>query len=201
MAREAKPPRRAALFLELAKPDEFGFSREVSVEEFVGKYACLKTTNGNDWARKNSYLDRKYIVDKISKGKGNKITHIKLWGPNKAPNGRQVSSAIRKEIRKRKCAVLHVSSIEVDHKDGRYDDPNVIDLEKQKIDDFQALSKCVNMAKRQHCKVCRGTGKRFDARLLGYKVGQVNGNGEYRGTCIGCYWHDPVRFNSSLDLI
>lgn len=201
MACEAKPPRYAALFLELAKPDEFGFSRAVSVEEFTGKYACLVTRNGNSWARRGSYIETKYNVDRQSNGPGNKITHIKLWGFNKAKNQRPISSAIKKEIRKRKCAVLNVSSIEVDHKDGRYDDPDVNDTKKQKLDDFQALSKCVNMAKRQHCKVCRDTGSRFDAKLLGYKVGQVNGNGKYRGTCVGCYWHDPIRFNSSLDLI
>ena len=200
MAREAKPPRDAALFLELADPDEFGFSREVSVEEFVGKYACLVTRNGNHWARGSSYLGKKYIVERKSKGKGNAITHIQLWGYNKAQSERRVSNAIRKEIRKRKCAVLHVSNIEVDHKDGRYDDPDVNDTKKQKLDDFQALSKCVNMAKRQHCKVCKDTGNRFDAKLLGYKIGQVNGNGKYRGTCVGCYWHDPRRFNASLDL-
>ena len=202
MAREAKPPKYAELFLELADPNELGFSREVSVEEFVDKYACLVTRNGNHWARESSYLGKKYIIERKSKGKGNAITHIQLYGLKKTQQyERRVSSAIRKEIRKRKCAVLHVSNIEVDHKDGRYDDPKVSDITTQKVEDFQALSKCVNNAKRQHCKVCRETGKRFDATLLGYKVGQVNGNGKYRGTCVGCYWHDPIRFNSSLDLI
>ena len=41
-------------------------------------------------------------------------------------------------------------------------------------------------------------GKRFDAKRLGYQVSQVRGNGLYNGTCVGCYWHDPLFFNSEV---
>lgn len=201
MASEKSPPRKAALFLELAKPNDLGFSRKVPRTEFIGKYSDLKTGNGCDWGRESSYLGKRYNVIRYSEGKGNTITHVELQGFKKSPEKRNISSAVRKEIRNRKCAVLHVSNIEVDHKDGRYDDPKVSDIATQEVKDFQALSKCVNNAKRQHCKVCRDTGNRFDATLLGYRVGQVNGNGKYRGTCVGCYWHDPMRFNSCLELI
>ena len=51
-----------ALFLELAKPDESGFSRVVSVEEFVGKYQRLIFGNGADWARKDGTLAKYYNV-------------------------------------------------------------------------------------------------------------------------------------------
>ena len=53
-------------------------------------------------------------------------------------------------------------------------------------------------AKRQHCKSCRETGKRFDARKLGYRIGQFKGNRDYNGSRIGCYWHDPWRFNREV---
>jgi len=91
--------------------------------------------------------------------------------------------------------VLGTTRIEIDHKDGRQDDPRLTDMASVSVDDFQPLSKAANNAKRQHCKECRATGQRFDARRLGYQVGQVKGNGEYRGTCIGCYWYDPKAFN------
>ena len=60
------------------------------------------------------------------------------------------------------------------------------------------LSKAANNAKRQHCKECRATDKRFDAKLLGYSVGQVKGNGVYEGSCAGCYWYDPFVFNQEV---
>ena len=66
------------------------------------------------------------------------------------------------------------------------------------LDDFQPLSKAANNAKRQHCKRCRETGRRFDAKRLGYRVSQFKGNGVYNGMCVGCYWHDPKRFNCEV---
>ena len=188
------------LFLKLAKPNSKGFSRKVPVTEFVGIYARLETNNGGSWSREDGSLGKIYNVVRHKEGKGNKVTHVELQGYKKVGKERKISSKIRKEVGKRKCAVLYVSQVEVDHKDGRYDNPSVSDLNKQKVDDFQALSKCVNNAKRQHCKVCKETGNRFDAKKLGYKVSQVLGNGKYRGTCVGCYWYDPSEFNSSLDL-
>ena len=49
---------KAALFIELAKPDEYGFSRAVPITEFVGKYAVLQFGNGGDWIRKDGRLAR-----------------------------------------------------------------------------------------------------------------------------------------------
>ena len=51
------------LFLELAKPNAQGVSRWVRVTEFVGKYADLAFGNGASWARKESSLAKKYIVE------------------------------------------------------------------------------------------------------------------------------------------
>lgn len=104
----------------------------------------------------------------------------------------------RSDISKKRCVVLDVgSSIEVDHKNGKYDELSNIELENQKIDDFQPLSKAANDAKRQHCKDCIKTGKRYDARRLGYKEGWVVGD-ENTSPCIGCYWYDPKRFNQLI---
>ncbi|QOR04898.1 hypothetical protein [Campylobacter cuniculorum] len=46
---------KTKLFLKLAKPDEKGFSRWVSVSEFVGAYESLKLGNGGSWCRKGSF--------------------------------------------------------------------------------------------------------------------------------------------------
>lgn len=193
-------PTKAELFLELAPPDKQGFSREVPVKEFKGKYIGLRFGNGGDWARDAGSLGKKYNVVRHKKGKGNRITHVELQGYNKNPKHKSISQSVRKALKGQKCRVLGITDVEIDHKDGRYDDSKVSNTGNQKAEDFQPLSKAVNYAKRQHCKRCAETGLRFDAKTLGYKVSQVKGNGKYRGTCVGCYWYDPHAFNQSLHL-
>jgi hypothetical protein len=184
------------LFLELAKPDEQGFSRDVKIEEFVGDYQKLKMGNGGDWCRDDGKLAEVYnIVRVLEKGK---ITSVRLEGFKKIPIDKQIRKDIVKFYKNKKCVVLDVSNVEIDHKDGRRDDPRISDVNTQKQEDFQPLSKCVNNAKRQHCKVCRETGIRYDATRLGYQIAQYKGGKKYNGSCIGCYWYDPFEFNKNV---
>ncbi len=185
------------LFLELAKPDEDGFSRAVPTTEFVGRYERLRLGNGGSWCRDDGSLAAEYNVRRNKAG--NRIVSVELQGKKKAPILKPIPPQIRREVASRRCAVLDVGAqIEVDHKDGRRDDPRLSNPNLVKLDDFQPLSKAANLAKRQHCRECRETGDRFDARRLGYSVSQFKGNGRYNGTCIGCYWHDPLRFNAEV---
>lgn len=196
---EFKIGSKAALFLELANPDDLGFSRIVSTSEFVDKYSILKFGNGGDWIRKSSKLARYYNIIRHPSGKG-KITGVELQGFKKSQvtSEKPIPANIRKSIAAKRCVILGTSKPECDHKDGRLDDPRLSDIALVTIDDFQPLSQAANYAKRQHCVECRDTGKRFDARRLGFKVGQVRGNGDYNGTCVGCYWHDPLFFNEEI---
>ncbi len=190
------------LFLELAKPDETGNSRKVLVSEFIGKYKCLQFGNGGSWCRDDQTLAKKYIIERFKEGRGNEITAIQLFGFNtKKQIQKQIRNDIAKEIISQKCAVLHISNVEVDHKDGHRDDYENLKPENQKLEDFQPLSPPANKAKRQHCKVCRETKQRFDARVLGFSKGSWCGDGKYRGTCVGCYWHDIKKFNQEISKI
>ncbi|MBE8220914.1 MAG: restriction endonuclease [Alphaproteobacteria bacterium] len=191
-----KDKSKTELFLELAKPNKEGFSRAVNVNEFKGKYATLILGNGGSWCRSSGSLGRKYNVRRNKKG--NKIESIELHGLNKNPIGKNIPKEIHKTITARRCVVLNTSNVECDHKDGRLDDPRLNDPDRVTLDDFQPLSEPANKAKRQQCKTCRNTGKRFDARVLGYNKGQVRGNGIYTGTCVGCYWYDPLFFNQEI---
>jgi hypothetical protein len=158
---------KVSLFLELAKPDETGNSRKVLVSEFVDKYDVLKFGNGGSWCRDDQSLAKKYIIERFKDG--NSIVAIQLFGFNtKKKIQKQIRSDIAKEISSQKCATLHIGNVEVDHKDGHRDDYENLKLENQKLEDFQPLSPAVNKAKRQHCKVCRETKQRFDARVLGF---------------------------------
>jgi hypothetical protein len=184
---------KLTLFLELAKPDKDGFSRKVSIDEFIDKYAGLQLGNGGSWCRDDGSLGGKYNI--VRHKDGTKISHIELQGVKKSPIDKKIRKDICDKIRQQRCVILGIDKVEVDHKDGRRDDPRLWDIKRQRLDDFQPLSKAVNNAKRQHCKKCRETNNRFDARQLGYRKSQVKGNGKYRGSCIGCYWYDPFIFN------
>lgn len=193
------------LFLKLAKPDENGVSRWVSVDEFTGDYKDLVLGNGRSWCRDDRGLAKKYIINvDRSITPGNSIDAIKLNGFKPEDD---ISQYIRKDIREyykdKRCVINGTSNPEVDHKNGRKNDSRVMNSNTQTKEDFQPLSKAANDAKRQFCKECKRTGKRYDAKKLGYTISYTSGNENHNGTidgCIGCYWHDPVDFRSSLIL-
>lgn len=191
------------LFLELAKPnEETGESRWVYVTEFVGRYKDLVLGNGFSWGRKNSRLQRIYKLE--LKRKGNAIIAIKLVGFNQDEHFNQnIRQDIKNAISKRKCVMLGINGssentvIEVDHKDGRKNDMRVSDLTTQKIDDFQPLCKAANDIKRQICKLCKETDKRWDAKnILGNPYSFYEGDEQFteRLGCKGCYQYDPVEY-------
>lgn len=132
------------------------FSREIPISELKNLHPGFESSNGCQWARSDgSYLGKKYKIKRPQKG--GKVFAVRLDGPNanSVKKHRGIRQDIRTEISKKRCVVLDVgSSIEVDHKNGKYDELSNIELENQKIDDFQPLSKAANDAKRQHCKDC-----------------------------------------------
>ena len=193
------------LFLKLAKPDEKGYSRWVNTTEFIGDYADLKLGNGGSWCRKESILAKNYIIKKDrSLTPGNSIDRIKLSGLQQINSTQNIRSGIKKEFREKRCILLGTSKIEVDHKNGRKNDPRVMNTRTQMVDDFQPLSKAANDAKRQHCKECKDSGNRFDAKRLGYIISYYKG-GKFHSNkidgCIGCFWYDPIEFRKYLKSI
>ena len=182
---------------------ENAVSRWVSVEEFVGKYKDLKFGNGAGWARKELAFAKKYNVEFDKKRtKSNRIDAIRINGLREDDQYSQhIRSDIKREIKKRRCVILNTSKPEVDHKNGMKNEGRVMKNENQCLDDFQPLSKAANDAKRQFCKECRESKKRFDAKKLGYPMsfyfGDENHNNE-ENACIGCFWYDPLEFRRHL---
>ena len=193
---------KTELFIQLAQPGSNGVSRWVSVTEFTGEYACLTFGNGASWARKESTLAKKYVIEfdkSISSGNG--IDRIRLNGFNNDDYSQYIRADIKKAIKARRCVVLGTSNPEVDHKNGMKNEGRVMCNENQCLEDFQPLSKAANDAKRQFCKECRQTGIRYDAKLLGYPISYYSGVAEHHneeGACIGCYWYDPIEFKKHL---
>lgn len=189
------------IYAEVDPDDELTcFTNDITISELMENiHPEFKTKNGTDWSRRDSgYLGNKYNV--INNLQGGKLFSVRLEGLNKSSveRYRSIRSDIKSNIVSQRCRILDVGAhIEVDHKNGMYDDLSNISLEDQKEDDFQPLSKSANLAKREHCKKCKESGKRYDARRLGYKEGWLVGD-ENTSQCPGCYWYDPLRFNKEI---
>lgn len=196
---------KTELFINLAKPDENGFSRWVSVDEFVGIYKELQLGNGGSWCRASSTLARKYNVEfDKSISKGNAIDRIRLSGFNaKTIFNQNIRKDIKDYYKNQKCVMLGINGnsentkIEIDHKDGRKNDLRVSDIKTQNLKDFQPLCKAANDAKRQICKVCKETNKRWSAKnIKGNPYDFYKGDENYTDElgCVGCYQYDPVEY-------
>ncbi len=193
------------LFVKLSNPNDEGISRWVSKNEFINEYSGLMFQNGADWCRKESTIAKYYYIEfDKSITPGNGVDRIKLNG-YKAEEDRTGSQAIRNDIKnyykEKRCVILYTSNPEVDHKNGWKND-TAMDIRTQKMEDFQPLSKSANDAKRQFCKECRRSNKRFDAKLIGYPMSFYKGNENHEGDaegCVGCFWYDPIEFRKHLE--
>lgn len=193
---------KTQLFLELAQPNEDGISRWINTSEFVDEYADLQFGNGASWARKESTLAKKYIVEfDKSVTPGNRIDRIRLNGNNDMDFSQHINVKIRNTIKKQRCIVLGTSNPEVDHKNGMKNDERIMRNIDQRLADFQPLSKAANDAKRQFCSECRSTGIRYDAKKLGYPISYYAGAASHNheiNACVGCFWFDPIEFRKHL---
>ncbi len=186
------------IYLLVNPPDEDGFSADITISELTEYHPSFRTSNGGDWCRSdNSFLGQKYIIKRSREG--GRIHSVKLDGINK---GLKINQNIRADIvahvSKQNCAILDISKdIEVDHKNGKKDEHHMNDMSKQSLSDFQPLSKAANDAKRTHCTRCKQTGKRYDAKRLGYSESFTKGDFD-TDNCQGCYWYDPQKFNKEI---
>ena len=193
------------LFLKLASPNKNGESRWVSILEFIGEYKELQLGNGGSWCRGSSSLVKEYKIELDKEiTSGNSIDKIRLIGFNTNKNFNQ---NIRKDIKDfykiQKCVMLGINGssentkVEIDHKDGRKNDHRISNSQSQKLTDFQPLSKAANDIKRQICKKCKETNKRWSAKNIkgnpyDFYVGNENYSEELG--CKGCYQYDPVEY-------
>jgi hypothetical protein len=191
------------LVIELFSPDENGYSRWVSKEECVGKYESLYPKNGNHWYRNAGIKKFKFEKNKNKNGE----IFWRFNGFNEDNINRNIKQSIKKVLIKEKCVHTGLKNsknnpIEIDHKNGRYNGIEVIDINNQKITDFQPLTRQSNLQKRSNCNECKLTFKRFDAKELGYSVSFIEGDETYKSDigCRGCYWFDCIFFKKSLYL-
>jgi hypothetical protein len=182
-------------FFEYAKPVD-GVTDWVTFEELEKHFGIsFHTTNGS-WAQENRGPLNGYLIEK--RKVGNKLIAIKLNGLNETSNN-SIRTDIRRSIKKQRCRIVDAGAqIECDHKDGRKPIETYGDILNQTEDDFQPLHKTCNDTKRHWCSECKKTNLRYDATRLGYSAGWIDGNINYEGTCFGCFWYDPRKFNQVI---
>jgi hypothetical protein len=191
---------RTELVLELFAPDENGVSKWISKNQLVGRYSSLYPTNGNQWMRNRGIkhlILEKTIIDNI--------THWRFNGfDQNQKSNRPIKKEIRDEFLKKPCAHTGFNGtnnnpIVIDHKNGRYNDEDVLNIKTQKPEDFQSMCNQANLQKRSYCNnICIKTGFRFNAKTLGYNISYTEGGEKYEGTCVGCYWNDCIDFKIKL---
>jgi len=189
---------RTQLVLKLFNPDENGVSRWVNKEELIGEYKTLYPTNGNHWYRLRG-LSHLVYEKKMEDGQ----TYWRFNGLKEKDGGRPIRNDIRNSLKSNPCSHTGFkgtknNSIVIDHKNGRYNDERVLNIKTQEVGDFQSLVNQANLFKRTVCGECINTGKRFDAKKLGYNISFIDGDENYQGTCVGCYWYDCSEFKKSL---
>ena len=215
-------------FLEFARHTE-NESRMVSLEEL--KERDLSFGNGGSWGRMDSsfakgfrYVTRKgngvlnYSWDAsdedktrveedfrlIEKKKSIAISHIKVYGAKDAIElgSKRIRADIKAHFKEQKCVVCGNKSTEVDHKNGLYNNPRVLQAKSQYISDFQPLCRHCNQQKRTSILYTKKTGKRYKAtdipQLAVLGVAFTKGDESYvKGdpdAMVGTYWYDPIAF-------
>lgn len=187
------PTELGKLFLRYYPVDKSGYSKVALMEDLIKIEPEFRTKNGCDWARSDvSWLGKQFeIVRKKEKGR---ISSVQLCGFKEKDKNHTIPSSVRKALKGKPCALLGTTTnVEIDHKDATYTTENC------EAEDFQVLHKSVNDAKRQHCKKCRETDCRFDARLLSFPVAYSSGTESLKENgCKGCFWYDIQAFIKEL---
>ena len=188
--------------------DENGFSNGVVYYEDIIKHPdyikdrdnVINGGNGISWKR----TVEKYLKIQIIKNKGKSIGYsFKGFNFEHKNKNRNIRRDIRKILENCRCSHCgKKGGIEIDHKNGRYNDIDVLNLDSQNIDHFQPLCDKCNKHKRSSCKKCKENGIRYDATFNGFTISVIEGTLMYDNDigCNGCYWYDCHKFKSSLFL-
>ena len=138
--------------------------------------------------------------------RGISIYLLKICGVQDLSSARPIRQDIRDALKTLPCVACGTTSqIEIDHKNGLYNDPRVLSASTQTIDDFQPLCKHCN-DQRQTYVYSNKTGKRygftsipqFKAYGIDFIEGDETFDPENPNAMVGTYWFDPVCFHSAL---
>ena len=153
----------------------------------------------------------KYLKDNNHTNlKGNNLFLIKIYGYQNENYQRPIYIRIKNYYNKKPCVACGSNhKIEVDHKNGLYNDKRVLSMKTQTFDDFQSLCKHCNLQKRNTMTKTKYTNKRYPAseipHLKALNIDFTSGDENYdpkdKNAMVGTYWYDPIDFMKKVMMI
>ena len=143
----------------------------------IVNYMWDDVTTDEEMSIKNYFAD-KYKIE----NKGNKIIAIGIFGiKNRTDTNRPIRKDIIDYYKKHPCCVCgSKSDLRCDHKNDLYNDPRVLNINTQKLSDFQSLCNHCNLQKRQVSKDTRKNKQRYGSTnipmLKNFNVPFTKGN-------------------------
>ena len=137
------------------------------------------------------------------KKKGKAIIGIKIIRKRDNNDTHPIKNSIRKEITSKPCVVCGSNSDKIcDHKNDMYNDPRVLNIKTQTIDDFQSLCNSCNLRKRaariQEIKEQKLYKFSNIPQFACFGIDFIGNEKKYDETDInnkvGTYWYDPIAF-------
>jgi len=186
---------------------DFGKKNKVCIVKRSGEFRFSWHPSEEENTTLHNEINTFVTKQNISFTKGNSVYLIKLCGILNDISTRPIRQDIRNALKKGPCVVCGTySQIEIDHKNGLYNDPRVLFIETQTLDDFQSLCKHCNDQKRETYNYMKREGKRYPATSIPlwkpFGIDFINGNETYDpedpNATIGTFWHDPVAFTYAV---
>lgn len=185
----------------------FGKKYKICTIKCSGETRYSPNCSGED----KNQVNKEIAEMNFQKVNGNKIQFIKIIGiPENIDNStRTIRSDIRAHFTNKLCVNCGNSNIEIDHKNGLYNNSRVNTISTQSIDDFQALCKHCNDQKRQTYVWQNKNKKRYPStnipKLEHFGIKYTSGNETFDpndpNAMIGTYWYDPVDFMKQLIIL
>ena len=150
----------------------------------------------------DKYHETKNNIEEIARN-GNGIQYLFIYGIQNENATRPIGDAVREHFKNASCVACgSTCNIEIDHKNGLYNNPRVLNVHTQTVEDFQPLCKHCNDQKRQTYKEMKRTGVRHSAKqipaLRVFGIDYTHGDATYNpndvNAMLGTYWYDPVDF-------
>jgi len=187
----------------LFNPNKKGVSEWKTIDEIIN--GGLKWSNNGNFRHGVAFGCKYYIWEKYPLM--GKVEKLRMNGFNKniecLQNNRPISKKIRDHYKKTPCVVCgQKNNLVLDHKNDLYNNPRVLDIKTQTIDDFQPLCQHCNLQKRTVAKKTRKNGKRYSAlnipSLKIFNIKFTKGCKTFDpndvNAMVGTYWYDPVDF-------
>jgi len=120
------------------------------------------------------------------------IVGIKIHSLRTKKTSRPIREDIKEYYKTQSCVVCgSTSNLVCDHKNDLYNDPRVLDMKTQKLEDFQSLCTHCNLQKRQVCKKEKATKQLYQAKnipmLAVFNPSDIT---KKENT----FWYDPVEY-------